>query len=118
LAPPPHNMPYGDLDYEELTKILTDNFNVLADEAAALSDRNLILEHKLTFAHEQVIFSSNLQALFYCMMRNFSSRSGVAKAATTTDKHHYPELLAWLVTFLMSAFRLLYAYKVHHSINN
>lgn len=52
---PSHNiMPYKDLDYEELTKTLTDNFNILADEVQLLSDRKTILEHKLRFAHEQV----------------------------------------------------------------
>jgi hypothetical protein len=51
---PRHNMPFNDLDYEELTKTLTDNFNILADEVQLLSDRKTILEHKLRFAHEQV----------------------------------------------------------------
>jgi len=47
-------MPYSDLDYEELTRILADNFNILANEVQLLSDRKTILEHKLRFAHEQV----------------------------------------------------------------
>lgn len=47
-------MPYNDLNYEELTKALTQNFNFLADEVQSLSDRKTILEHKLRFAHEQV----------------------------------------------------------------
>jgi len=47
-------MPFNsDIDYEELTKTLTDNFNILADEVQLLSDRKTILEHKLRFAHEQ-----------------------------------------------------------------
>ena len=40
-------MPYNDLDYEELTQILADNFRVLADEVQLLSDRKTILEHKV-----------------------------------------------------------------------
>jgi hypothetical protein len=47
-------MPFNDIDYDELIKTLTDNFNVLADEVQLLSDRKQILEHKLRFAHEQV----------------------------------------------------------------
>ena len=47
-------MPFNDVDYDELIKTLTDNFNVLADEVQLLSDRKQILEHKLRFAHEQV----------------------------------------------------------------
>merc|ERR1711977_710633 len=46
-------MPFNDVDYDELIKTLTDNFNVLADEVQLLSDRKQILEHKLRFAHEQ-----------------------------------------------------------------
>ncbi|KAG4434313.1 hypothetical protein IFR05_010191 [Cadophora sp. M221] len=46
-------MPFNDIDYDELIKTLTDNFNVLADEVQLLSDRKQILEHKLRFAHEQ-----------------------------------------------------------------
>ncbi|KAH8815087.1 hypothetical protein F5884DRAFT_817516 [Xylogone sp. PMI_703] len=40
-------------EYEELVRILTENFNILADEVQLLSDRKTILEHKLRFAHEQ-----------------------------------------------------------------
>jgi hypothetical protein len=47
-------MPLNDLDYEELTKTLIDNFNILADEVQLLSDRKIILEHKLNYAHSQV----------------------------------------------------------------
>jgi hypothetical protein len=50
----PADMPFNDFDYDELTKTLTDNFNILADEVQLLSDRKTILEHKLRFAHEQV----------------------------------------------------------------
>ncbi|KAK0119050.1 hypothetical protein ONS96_012118 [Cadophora gregata f. sp. sojae] len=46
-------MPFNDVDYDELIKRLTDNFNILADEVQLLSDRKQILEHKLRFAHEQ-----------------------------------------------------------------
>jgi hypothetical protein len=47
-------MPSTALDHDELIKVLTDNFNILADEVQLLSDRKTILEHKLRFAHEQV----------------------------------------------------------------
>ncbi|TVY88367.1 hypothetical protein LAWI1_G005913 [Lachnellula willkommii] len=40
-------------DYEELTKTLIENFNLLADEVQLLSDRKIILEHKLNYAHSQ-----------------------------------------------------------------
>ena len=50
----PADMPFNDFDYDELTKTLADNFNILADEVQLLSDRKTILEHKLRFAHEQV----------------------------------------------------------------
>jgi len=46
-------MPPND-DFEDLTKTLTEAFNVLADEVQLLSDRKTILEHKLRYAHEQV----------------------------------------------------------------
>lgn len=81
-------MPFNDFDYEELTKTLTDNFNVLADEVQLLSDRKTILEHKLRFAHEQVrqdITSFLLQTPPSYMMKILSSRSGAAQAAATTD---------------------------------
>lgn len=47
-------MPLTEVDYEELIRTLSDNFNILADEVQLLSDRKTILEHKLRFAHEQV----------------------------------------------------------------
>ena len=47
-------MPHEELDFEQLTKTLAENFNILADEVQFLSDRRTILEHKLRFAHEQV----------------------------------------------------------------
>jgi hypothetical protein len=47
-------MPLNDFDYEELTRTLTENFNILADEVQLLSDRKTILEHKLRYAHESV----------------------------------------------------------------
>lgn len=47
-------MSVSELDYDELTKTLTENFNSLADEVQLLSDWKTILEHKLRFAHEQV----------------------------------------------------------------
>jgi hypothetical protein len=48
------NMPSIDVDYEELVRTLSDNFNILADQFQILSDRNLTLSHKLAFAREQV----------------------------------------------------------------
>jgi hypothetical protein len=78
-------MPLGDVDYEDLVRILTDNFNILADEVQLLSDRKQILEHKLRFAHEQVSTPPGLSHIFFPslkMMRNISSRSG---AATGSD---------------------------------
>lgn len=52
---PPQTMAWKEpVDYEELAKALTENFNILADEVQILSDRKTILEHKLRFAHEQV----------------------------------------------------------------
>ncbi|KAG9248846.1 hypothetical protein BJ878DRAFT_411823 [Calycina marina] len=46
-------MPLNDvLDHEELTRILTENFKIIADEVHFLNDRNLILENKLRFAQE------------------------------------------------------------------
>ena len=44
----------GDTDFDQLTRTLTENFNLLADEVQLLSDRKTVLEHKLRFAHEQV----------------------------------------------------------------
>jgi hypothetical protein len=35
--PPLRNMPYGDLDYEDLTRILTESFNVLAEQVEVLN---------------------------------------------------------------------------------
>ncbi|KAF4637031.1 hypothetical protein G7Y89_g1053 [Cudoniella acicularis] len=46
-------MPFNDLDYEELTKELITNFNILADEVQLLSDRNTILQYKLQYAHSE-----------------------------------------------------------------
>lgn len=45
-------MPLNDIDYEELTRTLIENFNILADEVQLLSDKKTILEHKLQYAHE------------------------------------------------------------------
>ena len=47
-------MPFNDLDYEELTRTLTENFNILADEVELLSDRKTILQHRLQYALESV----------------------------------------------------------------
>lgn len=47
-------MPFTDVDYDELTQTLIENFNILADEVQFLSDRKTILEHKLNYAHSQV----------------------------------------------------------------
>ena len=71
-------MPLNDLDCEELTRTLIENFNILADEVQLLCDRKIILEHKLNYAHTQV--SSRALSLAriptsYHVMRNFSSRS-------------------------------------------
>jgi hypothetical protein len=85
-----HDMTSTSLDHDELIKALTDNFNILADEVQLLSDRKTILEHKLRFAHEQVgkeRLPFCCTTFTYIMMKNFSSRSGAATAATT-DKHH------------------------------
>ncbi|KAF4123553.1 hypothetical protein GMORB2_6254 [Geosmithia morbida] len=41
------------MSYLELSHNLADAFNALADEAQALNDRRVVLEHKLRFAHEQ-----------------------------------------------------------------
>ncbi|PQE20953.1 translocation complex component protein [Rutstroemia sp. NJR-2017a BBW] len=46
-------MTYQDLNYEDLTNTLIENFNHLADEVQLLSDRKTILEHKLIFCHNQ-----------------------------------------------------------------
>ncbi|KAH6671437.1 hypothetical protein B0J14DRAFT_596053 [Halenospora varia] len=46
-------MPFNDFDYEELTKDLITNFNILADEVQLLSDRNTILQYKLQYAHSE-----------------------------------------------------------------
>ena len=87
-----HNMPQNDLDYEELTRILTDNFNILADEVQLLSDRKTILEHKLRFAHEQVSCSdSSFKDMSYFMMKHFSSRSGAANLQQRPTNTIYPE---------------------------
>lgn len=54
-----------------LTQTLVESFNALADEVQNLSDRQTVLEHKLRYAHEQVIpFSS------------FSSSSSAATSAS------------------------------------
>lgn len=42
------------MNYIAYTQTLVDSFNTLADEVQGLTDRNIILEHKLRFAHEQV----------------------------------------------------------------
>lgn len=55
-------MPFTDLDYDELTKTLIENFNILADEVQFLSDRKTILEHKLNYAHSQVSSEAFLSA--------------------------------------------------------
>jgi len=56
-----------DLDYEELTKTLAESFNLLADEVQLLSDRKIILEHKLRYAHEQCTFYARfLPFLLHC----------------------------------------------------
>lgn len=47
-------MAWKEADHEELTRTLTENFNILANEVQLLSDQKTILEHKLRFAHEQV----------------------------------------------------------------
>lgn len=72
-------MPFNDLDYEDLIKGLTDNFNILADEVQLLSDRKTILEHKLRFAAEQVSRRDLIPSYRVCsicriliMMRNLA----------------------------------------------
>lgn len=85
-------MPIIDFEYDELTKTLTDNFNTLADEVQLLSDRKIILEHKLRYAHEQV---STYGCVFFLadglrlyMMNNIALDLELLQAAATTDKHH------------------------------
>ena len=56
----PYTMAWKEPDYEELTKTLTENFNILAEEVQRLGDRKTILEHKLRFAHEQVSIAISL----------------------------------------------------------
>ncbi|RYP56531.1 hypothetical protein DL771_011850 [Monosporascus sp. 5C6A] len=41
------------MNLQGLTQTLVESFNALADEVQNLSDRQVILEHKLRFAHEQ-----------------------------------------------------------------
>lgn len=43
------------MDHLRLSHTLADAFNALADEVQILADRKTVLEHKLRFAHEQVI---------------------------------------------------------------
>jgi len=69
----PWKMAWNEFDYEELTKTLTDNFNILADDVQLLSDQKTIPEHTLRFAHEQVgsaLFSFNCHPLH--MMKNLA----------------------------------------------
>ncbi|KAH8602803.1 hypothetical protein B0O99DRAFT_587877 [Bisporella sp. PMI_857] len=42
----------NDLNHEDLTNTLTENFKILADQVQLLNDRNTILEQKLRFANE------------------------------------------------------------------
>jgi hypothetical protein len=82
-------MQYDDAAFDELMKTLTDSFNVLADEVQLLSDRNLVLQHKLGFAREQVrihfyLFPSHFLHLYD---EQHSSRSGAANAAETDTNH-------------------------------
>ena len=78
----------NNLDHEELTRTLTENFKVLADEVQHLNDRNLILEHKLRFAQESVSLS-----FFYLpvshMMNNLALDLELLSAVTTDKKHMY-----------------------------
>ena len=76
----------GDTDFDQLTRSLTENFNVLADEVQLLSDRKTVLEHKLRFAHEQVssyVFFISLPL----MMRYLSSRSGSPKKGNDSQNY-------------------------------
>ena len=85
------NMAWKEVEYEELTKSLTENFNILANEVQFLSDQKTFFEHKLRFAHEQVssvvvsFLGGQSLATPLHMMRIFSSRSGAALAATTDN---------------------------------
>lgn len=38
---------------QDLTQTLVESFNALADEVQNLNDRQVVLEHKLRYAHEQ-----------------------------------------------------------------
>ena len=69
----------GETDFDQLTRTLTENFNLLADEVQLLSDRKTVLEHKLRFAHEQVCLQIYFVSAPLYMMIHFSSRSGAAK---------------------------------------
>lgn len=55
---------FAGMNRPDLTQILVDAFNALADEVQLLNDRKTILEHKLRFAHEQVSESSSLTKIF------------------------------------------------------
>ena len=94
-------MPIIDFEYDELTKTLTDNFNTLADEVQLLSDRKIILEHKLRYAHEQVstygcvFFFGRWIAPLYD--EQHSSRSGAATSSS------YDRQTPCILTFGISA---------------
>jgi len=76
----------NNLDHEELTRTLTENFKVLADEVQHLNDRNLILEHKLRFAQESVSLSFFYLPVSYD--EQLSSRSGAAFRSDDRQKTH------------------------------
>lgn len=86
-------MPYDEIGFDKLVKILADNFNILADEVQLLSDRKTILEHKLRFAHEQVRYGELItlrlirESLFYCMMNIIALDLESASAPTTDIKY-------------------------------
>ena len=42
------------MNVQDLTQTLVQSFNALANEVQNLNDRQVVLEHKLRYAHEQV----------------------------------------------------------------
>lgn len=77
----------ADTDFDQLTRSLTQSFNVLADEVQLLSDRKTVLEHKLRFAHEQVRYRLHFIFPLAIMMSNHSSRSGALKKGNDSQNY-------------------------------
>lgn len=47
-------VPTAGMNVQDLTQTLVQSFNLLANEVQNLNDRQVVLEHKLRYAHEQV----------------------------------------------------------------